>query len=136
MIKHLDAQLEGLHKALDGLPSYFSERAAAVEKVVVRTSTDEKSSTSVSKSVGGKDGAEEKETTTTTQETGKKATDPLFDQVESVVALDAKWYVLMRRHTDLARATYLTAFDMLEKNYALLEKPRGSKGESSHLSMF
>lgn len=90
VIKLLDAQLETIHKAIDGLPGYFSERAAAAEKVVARTSTDEKSSKSVSKSVGGKDGAEEKETTTTTQETGKKATDPLFDQVENVVALDAK----------------------------------------------
>lgn len=103
---------------------------------MVRASTDEKSTKSLTKSIGGKDGSEEKETTTTVQETGKKATEPLFDQIENVVALDCKWSILLRRYTELARSTYLTAFDLLEKNYGLLEKPRGSKGESSHLSMF
>lgn len=135
-IKHLESQLGELYKALDGLPDYFSQRGGAAEKVVVRASTDEKTTTSQTKSVGGKDGAEEKESTTTVRESGKKATDPLFDQVESVVAIDAKWFILLRRYADLARSTYLTAFDLLEKNYELLDKPRGSKAEGSHLSMF
>lgn len=87
------------------------------------------------------------------------------------MAIDLKYYVMLRRYAELARATYLTAFDMLEKNMEvggseikgngafrgrdkarlvdwlivfirafttrqILEKPRGSKGESSHLSMF
>jgi hypothetical protein len=136
VIKHLEAQLGELYKALDALPDYFSQRSAAAEKVLARTSTDEKATKSLSKSTGGKDGAEEKETTTTVQETAKKASDPLFDQVEACVALDAKWYILMRRYTELGRNTYLTAFDLLEKNISILEKPRGTKGESSHLSMF
>jgi len=132
----MEAQLAELYKALDALPDYFTQRGAAAEKVLARTSTDEKASKSLSKSTGGKDGAEEKETTTTVQETAKKASDPLFDQVEACVALDAKWYILLKRYTELGRNTYLTAFDLLEKNISILEKPRGTKGESSHLSMF
>ncbi len=136
VIKHMEAQLAELYKALDALPDYFTQRGAAAEKVLARTSTDEKASKSLSKSTGGKDGAEEKETTTTVQETAKKVSDPLFDQVEACVALDAKWYILLKRYTELGRNTYLTAFDLLEKNISILEKPRGTKGESSHLSMF
>lgn len=60
----------------------------------------------------------------------------LIQQVEAVVAIDLKYFIMLKRHAELARATYLTAFDLLEKNMEILEKPRGSKGESSHLSMF
>ena len=52
------------------------------------------------------------------------------------MAIDLKYFIMLKRHAELARATYLTAFDLLEKNMEILEKPRGSKGESSHLSMF
>ena len=81
MIKHLEGQIKELHTALDGLPDYFSQRGGAAEKVLARTSTDEKSTKTTSKSVGGKDGSEDKESTTTVQETAKKLADPLFDQV-------------------------------------------------------
>lgn len=39
-----------------------------------------------------------------------------YKQVEAVVAIDLKYYIMLRRYAELARATYLTAFDMLEKN--------------------
>lgn len=32
------------------------------------------------------------------------------------MAIDLKYYIMLRRYAELARATYLTAFDMLEKN--------------------
>lgn len=81
MIKHLEGQCKELYSAMDGLDAYFTARGGAAEKVLARSSTDEKSTKTTSKSVGGKDGSEEKESTTTVHETAKKLADPLFDQV-------------------------------------------------------
>lgn len=82
VIKHLEGQCKELYSAMDGLDAYFTQRGGAAEKVLARSSTDEKSTKTTSKSVGGKDGSEEKESTTTVHETAKKLADPLFDQVD------------------------------------------------------
>ena len=136
MVKAIEAKISSLNKALDDLPAYFSERAAAVEKVVVRGSTDEKVTKTKSNTTGGKDGDEEKATVTRLEEKTTKTGQPLFDQVEHVVALDAKFFLIFKRDVDDCLSTYLTAFDILEKNYSLLNAPRGDKDDSSHLSMF
>ena len=136
VVKTIEQKLDGLNKALDDLPSYFSERAGAVDKVVARTSTDIKESKSKSSSTGGKDGDETKGSESQSEEKSTKKNEALPDQLEHVVALDAKFFTIFKRDVELCQSAYLTCFDILEKNYTLLNAPRGDKGDSSHLSMF
>jgi len=136
VVKTIEQKLDGLNKALDDLPSYFSERAGAVDKVVARTSTDTKESQSKSTTTGGKDGDENKGSTSQSEDKSTKKNEVLPDQLEHVVALDAKFFTIFKRDVELCLSAYLTCFDILEKNFTLLNAPRGDKGDSSHLSMF
>ena len=136
VVKTVEAKIEAINKALDELPSYFSERGGAVDKVVTRGSTDEKVTKTKTNTSGGKDGDEEKASTTRFEEKSSKTNEALPDQVEHVVALDAKFFTIFKRNVELCQSSYLTCFDILEKNFSLLNAPRGDKGDSSHLSMF
>lgn len=53
-VKVIDQLAAPITKALDDLPSYFEKRAAAWDKISVKTSKETKSSTSTSKETGGK----------------------------------------------------------------------------------
>jgi hypothetical protein len=136
VVKTIEGKVEVLNKGLDELPNYFSERASAVEKLVARTSTDVKESKSKSSTTGGKDGDETKGSESQTEEKSIKKSEFLPDQLEHLVALDAKFFTIFKRDVELCHSAYLTCFDILEKNFTLLNAPRGDKGDSSHLSMF
>lgn len=136
VVKTIEGKIEVLNKGLDELPNYFSERASAVEKLVARTSTDVKESKSKSSTTGGKDGDETKGSESQTEEKSVKKSEFLPDQLEHLVALDAKFFTIFKRDVELCHSAYLTCFDILEKNFTLLNAPRGDKGDSSHLSMF
>lgn len=138
VLKVMDETKEKLQKVLEELPSYYSKRADAVDKLgLASTTTTETTTSTSSESKGGKDGDETKSSSTTTKEdktSGSKTMD--FFRMQHVYALDIQTYASLQSSLAFCISTFLVILDNVEKNKSKLEQPKGSSGGSNFSSMY
>ena len=128
--KFLKETREELTKKLESIPTYYSNRADAVDKLGLpkTTSSSTKVETST-ESKGGKDGDESKSSVTTTKEekesNGSKAD---VHRSQAVLAIDVQCYADLYATINLLLTDYVTVLDNVEKNEDKLKAPKGSGG--------
>ena len=121
---------------LDALPAYHKDRAAALEKVVAKTTTE--TSEATSSSTDEEKGTEAK----TTAKSGKSSSSttktssakPLPDAVAAVAQLDVQHRFALIFLLEVVRDAYIAVGDCLEKNKGKLVAPKGEGGNA--MSMF
>lgn len=138
VLKVMEEIKEKLEKKLEELPSYYSKRADAVDKLgLASTTTSETMTESTSKSTGGKDGDESKTSSATTKEdktSGNKTMD--FHRIQHVYALDIQMYSSLQSSLAFCISSFLIILDNVVKNKEKLELPKGSSGGSNFSSMY
>jgi len=138
VLKVMEEVKEKLQKMLEELPSYFSKRADAVDKLGLASSTMTETKTeTATNSKGGKDGDESKTTCTTTKEdktAGNVKMD--FHRIEHIYALDIQTYASLQSSLAYCISSYLVILDNVQKNKSKLEQPKGSSGGSNFSSMY
>lgn len=125
-IKKALAVLQGFQESL---PSYFSDRAGAMDKVTSFPSKKTSSSSSKSSSTGGKED-EAGEKTSTSESTESSATEAAIceDHLEFVAMVDLKWYNKMKAMLMTMTEALAMTGDTVVKNLSKIEDPRGEKG--------
>jgi len=117
-------------KKLDAIPSYYSSRADAVDKLGLPKATKSESKTETkSDSTGGKDGDQ---STTSTTIVKKEENDEGFLQsnhfrLKHLVSIDVQFYASARLTMIDFLNDYMTILDALEKNKEKLTAPKGSE---------
>jgi len=138
VLKVMEEVKEKLEKKLEEIPSYFSKRADAVDKLGLACATTSETKTeSSSNSTGGKDGDESKTSTTTTKEdktSGNKTME--FHRIQHVYAIDIQTYSVLKSSLAFCISSFLVILDNIEKNKEKIEQPKGSSGGSNFSSMY
>ena len=119
-----------LTKKLESIPSYYSSRADAVDKLgLPKTSSSQTKTESKTDSTGGKDGDESKTSTTVTKEE-KESNGSKTDvhRSKAVLAIDVQCYASLFATINLLLTDYVTVLDNVEKNEEKLKAPKGSGG--------
>jgi len=136
--KSLKETREAWTEKLNAIPSYYSSRAEAVEKLGVTKATEsETKSETTTSSKGGKDGDENKTSSVVTKEekmTGSPKRD--FHRCKHVVATDMNCYIDLRATLVKVIDGYLMILDNMEKNKEKLSAPKGSGGGGSNMGMY
>merc|ERR1712192_32009 len=120
---------ESLTKKLDDIPSYYSSRADAIDKLgLPKTTKSETKTETKSDSTGGKDGDESKASTTVVKE---EKSDEWFLQsnyfrLKHLVSIDVQFYASARMTMVDFLTDYITILDAVEKNKEKLSAPKGS----------
>lgn len=128
--KFLKETREELTKKLESIPSYYSSRADAVDKLgLPKTSSSQTKTESKTDSTGGKDGDESKTSTTVTKEE-KESNGSKMDvhRSKAVLAIDVQCYASLFATINLLLTDYVTVLDNVEKNEEKLKAPKGSGG--------
>jgi len=124
---------EALTKRLEVVPTYYSSRADAVDKLgLEKTSISTTKTTSSSNSKGGKDGDEAKSSESSVQE--QKTVSPgTVDALRAmqVVSVDVQCYFNLRSGLVECLTSYAMILDNFEKNKEKLEAPKGFNGGNS-----
>jgi hypothetical protein len=138
VLKVMEEVKEKLEKKLDEIPSYYSKRADAVDKLGLASSTTSETKTeSTSTSVGGKDGDENKTSTSTTKEDKTSGNKTMaFHRIQHVYAIDIQTYSFLQSSLAYCISSFLVILDNIDKNKAKLEQPKGSSGGSNFSSMY
>lgn len=116
-------------KKLDDIPSYYSARADAIDKLgLPKTTKSETKTETKSDSTGGKDGDESKTSTTVVKE---EKNDEGFLQsnyfrLKHLVSIDVQFYVSARMTMIDFLNDYIIILDAVEKNKEKLTAPKGS----------
>jgi len=116
-------------KKLDDIPSYYSSRADAIDKLgLPKTTKSETKTETKSDSTGGKDGDESKASTTVVKE---EKSDEGFLQsnyfrLKHLVSIDVQFYASARMTMVDFLTDYITILDAVEKNKEKLSAPKGS----------
>jgi hypothetical protein len=139
--KAMKESREILVKKLEGLPTYHSSRADAVEKMgLSKTTCSNTKTTSKVEAKGGKDGDENKESVSSVMEektVGSSNDDKrLMLRLNHVVSIDVACYSSMRMGLVEAMDLYLMILDNVEKNMEKLESPKGNGGGNGHMGMY
>ena len=133
LVKETGKECKGL---LDALPAYHKDRAALLEKVVARTTTE--TSESKSSSNDEEKGTEAKTTaksgTASSSTTKTSSSKPLPDAVAAVAQLDVQHRFALIFLLEVVRDAYIAVGDCLEKNKGKLVAPKGEGGNA--MSMF
>ena len=130
LVKETGKECKGL---LDALPAYHKDRAALLEKVVARTTTEtsEATSSSTDKEDAKSTAKSGKSSSSTTKTSSAK---PLPDAVAAVAQLDVQHRFALIFLLEVVRDAYIAVGDCLEKNKGKLVAPRGEGGNA--MSMF
>ena len=138
VLKLLKETKEEWTKKLDSLPSYYSTRADAIDKLnLVKVTQTETLSESNTNSSGGKDGDEMKKSAVTSKEEKKTGgVKPDLSRIKHVVALDLKWYFELQSCMITLQNGYIAIHGNIEKNKMKLTSPKGSNGGRSSMSMY
>ncbi|KAG6612521.1 Proteasome activator subunit 1 [Phytophthora cinnamomi] len=131
----LKEALDKWQKAWDSLADYSSARAAAVEKLNAKASSETSTTTTVTSSKGGKDGDEEKSVTAKVDKQSSNGSSAAEDAVAAVVEIDVKWFFNLVRALEGVRDQYAVTADVIDKNKAKIELPRG-KNDRAGFNMF
>ena len=141
--KALQEARESMTKKLDAIPSYYSSRADAVDKLGLIKGTVSKTETkSVSEATGGKDGDEKKTSQTSVEEVktvgndAEKSGAAIKLRLLHIASLDVQCYSNIRNGLLDSMNTYLMIVDNVEKNKEKLTEPKGSSGGRSHMGMY
>lgn len=141
--KALSEARESMTKKLDAIPSYYSSRADAVDKLGLIKGTVSKTETkSVSEATGGKDGDEKKTSQTSVEEVktvgndSEKSGAAIKLRLLHIASLDVQCYSNIRYGLLDSMNTYLMIVDNVEKNKEKLTEPKGSSGGTSHMGMY
>ena len=138
VLKVMEEVKEKLEKKLEEIPSYYSKRADAVDKLGLACATTSETKTELtSNTIGGKDGDESKTSTTTTKEdktSGNKTME--FHRIQHVYAIDIQTYSSLKSSLAFCISSFLVILDNVEKNKGKLEQPKGSSGGSNFSSMY
>ena len=116
-------------KKLDDIPSYYSSRADAVDKLGLPKITKSETKTeSKSESTGGKDGDESKTSTSVVKEEKSDAgfLQNNYYRMKHLVSVDVQFYATARMTMVDFLNDYITILDAIEKNKEKLSKPKGS----------
>jgi hypothetical protein len=133
--KVLKETREGLTKQMETIPSYYSSRAEAVEKLgLAKTTVTTTNTVAESEGKGGKDGDENKSSKSKVEE--EKIIAPASDartmwRFKSVLALDVQAYFRMRSGLVECYDSYIMVLDNIEKNMEKLVAPKGNNGGNS-----
>jgi hypothetical protein len=133
VLKTMQDVTEKIEKKLEELPSYYSKRADAIEKLGLKTTTSSSTTTeTASNSTGGKDGDESKKSNTTVNET-KTTFSPTLPhyRVHHVYAIDIQQYASLQSSLNYCISSYIVVLDNVMKNKSKLEMPKGSNGGSN-----
>ena len=149
VLKFLQEVKEKIETKLNDLPSYYSKRADAVDKLnipqVTVTETKTTSTTSSAETKGGKETDDEEngdnretKTSSSTSLEEKKSGSPTaaFHRVQHVHAIDIQQYLSLQSSLAYCISSFVTILDHVEKNKAKLEQPKGSSGGSNFSSMY
>lgn len=121
-------------KAFDALSEYPQQRAAAVEKLNAKRSSEKSTSTTATKATGTE--SEDKTVTTVVDKTSEAlGSEPGQDALAHVVALDVKWFCSLARTLEGVRDQYAVTWDVIDKNKDKILQPRGA-GDRADFSMF
>ncbi|KAH7474067.1 hypothetical protein PRIC1_014381 [Phytophthora ramorum] len=131
----LKEALDKWQKTWDSLADYSSSRAAAVEKLNAKTSSETSTTTTTTSSKGGKDGDEEKSVTAKVDKQSNAGSQAAEDAVAAVVEIDVKWYFNLVRALEGVRDQYAVISDIILKNQEKIELPRG-KNDRAGFNMF
>merc|ERR1711862_728241 len=137
--KFLDETRENLGKQLEKIPSYYCNRAEAVEKLDLPKSTVfETKTVTKSQTTGGKDGNEDKSSETSVKEerTSSSRRNATIDyRRKHLISLDVQFYRSLRCGLIDCYDSYLTILDNMEKNKEKLLEPKGRNG-GANLGMY
>lgn len=136
--KSLKETREAWTEKLKVIPSYYSSRAEAVEKLgITKSAQSETKTETTASSKGGKDGDENKTSSVVTKEEKKTAT-PKKDlhRCKYIVAIDMNCYIDLRATLVKVTDDYLTILDNMEKNKEKLAAPKGSNGGGNNMGMY
>lgn len=133
-IKMVGETKKALAEQLKGLPDYFKERSAAVEKISPKlsASTSESSTSSSDKETKAAevtDSTKSGTSTVTKKDTATSSAVP--DAVAHVVALDVNWYLRLHETCGKVMLAYASVSDFIEKNKDRISQPKGSGGRMS-----
>lgn len=133
--KFLDETRENLGKQLETIPSYYSSRAEAIEKLDLPKSTVSETKTITnSQTTGGKDGDDNKSSETNTKEEKTSITEKNVNtdyRRKHLLSLDVQFYGSLRCGLIDCYDSYLTILDNMEKNKEKLLEPKGRNGGPS-----
>jgi len=133
--KFLDETRENLGKQLEKIPSYYCNRAEALEKLDLPKSTVSETKTiTKSQETGGKDGNESKTSETSVEEekTSRCKKNATIDyRRKHLISLDVQFYRILRCGLVDCYDSYLTILDNMEKNKEKLLQPKGRDGGAS-----
>jgi len=117
---------------LDEVKKYSQDRAGAWEKAVFPQSKKKSSSQETKKTSGGE---KDENTTSASESVNTSINMVVTDAVEFIIAVDTTHYLAMRANVlELLKTCTITA-DLIQKNLARIQDPRGDK-EASGMSMF
>lgn len=137
--KFLDETRKNLSKQLEKIPSYYCNRAEAVEKLDIPKSTvSETKTVTKSQTTTGKDGDENKSSETSVKEekTSSSRKSATFDyRRKHILSLDVQFYRSLRCGLIDCYDSYLTILDNMEKNKEKLLEPKGRNG-GANLGMY
>jgi len=137
--KFLDETRENLGKQLEKIPSYYCNRAEAVEKLDLPKSTvSETKTVTKSQTTGGKDGNENKSSEMSVKEertSSSKKNINIDYRRKHLLSLDVQFYRSLRCGLIDCYDSYLTILDNMEKNKEKLLEPKGRNG-GANLGMY
>lgn len=138
VLKVMEEVKEKLEKKLEELPSYYSKRADAIDKLGLPTETTSETTTSTAtESKGGKDGDSNTTSNTTTKESKSSGNAKMeFHRIQHVHAIDIATYQSLQSSLAYCISSYLVILDNVSKNKSKLEQPKGSSGGSNFSSMY
>merc|ERR1712032_1468908 len=117
--KFLDETRENLGKQLEKIPSYYCNRAEALEKLDLPKSTvSETKTVTKSQTTGGKDGDENKSSETSVKEektSSSKKSATIDYRRKHLLSLDVQFYRSLRCGLIDCYDSYLTILDNMEK---------------------
>jgi len=137
MLKNVAERGKTLKSAIDALPTYRKDRAAAWGGVAPKTTTDASATKTSSNDDEVKAGKEEKTSkagASKTETTKTTSAAPLEDAVAHIVDLDVARYIELAYLLETARDAYIFVGDALEKNKEKITKPKGDGANA--MSMF
>lgn len=129
---------------LEKLPTYYSTRADAIDKIsslYTKESITKTTTTTESESKGGKDGDENKTSTNNVTES-KSVLPPSqesaseYHRIQHIYALDVQEYFFLKNAFSSVKNDYIMIIDSIIKNKDKLTEPKGSDGGSNFSSMY
>lgn len=131
-------KLAKMSKSLETLPTYYSERAEAVDKLnLSKVNKSETRTETKTDSKGGKDGDETKTSTVVTLEekSDKGEVESNLFRMKHLLAIDVRYYALLRSEMmDLVRSK-IVVVNGIENNREKLVSPKGTQ-EGNRFGMY